>query len=593
MSRATTVNNVTTEEARNWIEQMLASSPIKKSKGARTNEDTSWLDENSISWANPSLNKYRYVDYSLTWIDIVVLRVSDEKAEDSTSVTFGRQNMEIEKLAKLDGVSLENAIILKDEVSGWKRKYRPEFDAGINFIRKFTGANPIRIYFYDLDRFTRNEEVANTVFSILRKQNVEIRVATMPTLNLNDDFSSIILPLLIQLAQGESKKTSLRTTGGHENRVKLGSWRNSLAPYGLTTVRKVVDGVERSYLAPGENADIVKEIFNRVHIGDSISEIVLWLNESGIAPAGNSQIWRESTLSYLLRNPHYAGYMRYNTKKTKKDKKDPLSQIVKDENGKYITFFEPIVDPKVWHAVVDIVTNRSFKKSNVHHNHILSGILYCADPLCQAHDIKMAGAIGKVRNYRCPDAKRDKARMANSISAIGLELAIKTIVMPIIDNKELFNKLATTTIITDSEIDTKKTVIENRIQKIKGYIESESDEELKKGHRLNLSNALEDLKNLNATVEVNKVYVSNALSSSDKFEEMWDSANKFSILSALKGIIKKIEIVPLGDNKKLNQHDLKRLGWLLDYNRVNIIWNNGEVTNLADELASDSGEVAA
>ena len=573
-----TVLDMTNDDARKKIDQIKSRNIIKKGVGARTKSEREYLAANSYTYAEPSTLKKRYVNPELPTICLVYQRIS-MLVDDSMSVTFDRQDMEIAKLANADGVNLKKAVALQDaDISGFHRKQRPDVDALIKFVDDFKGANPISLYIYDLDRFTRNEDVANIVFPILKRQSVTLRVATLPTLNLTDDFSAIILPILIQLAQAESKKTQSRTTGGHEVRAKKGAWRNSVAPFGMAVGKKLIDGTERSILIPGANAGIVKEIFSRIAQGDSINDVVRYLNNENIPAPGSSSIWRDTTVKFILLNPHYAGFTRYNSKKQFK-KYDVESQIIKDADGNYFITHESIIAPEDFFIVLSILRSKHKPLGKNKNVHLLSGILYCAD--CGA---KLYGNKGTVSSYRCPDATRDSKLVANSISSAGIDEVIKRFAKEIIANPELLEVISTKKVVNLEEEEEARQLILSEIAELEGMIANEKRPSILMGYKAGLTDATSRLEQYNSNKVTNIKFASKALASADVFEEMWTAKNKTAIIMALKTIIERIDVEPLGDRKKLNTTLLNKKGWLFDYTRVSITWANGTTIKLSEEF---------
>ena len=582
-----TVIDMSIDHARDKVVEILSRNTIKEGVGAKSKVERESLSLTSTTYATPASLKKRVVDYSLPAIKLLYKRVSMKK-NDSKSVTFERQLMEIKGLAKSDGVCLDDVIEFSDlGKSGFKRVHRKGLDAMVTFIDEFTGANPIIVYIYDVDRVIRNEDVASVFFKVLRKQNVDLRVVTMPIINLKDDSATnLILPILIQMAQAYSVQTAHRTTGGHEVRAEKGYWRNSLAPYGMTTIKKLMDGTERSILAPGDNADIVRDIFDRASKGDGINQIVRYLNGKNIPAPGKADIWRDTTLKFVLLNPHYAGFSRYNSKKEHK-LYDVEEQIVKDENGDYLISHEGIITPETFFTVLFILKSRHKVQGKSQHIHMLSGILYCAE--CNA---KLFGNKSGVSSYRCPDATRDEKLTANSISCAGLEEVIKRYAKYIIANPDLLKELSVQPIVVSLEEEEQaRQVIINKIKDIEIRMANETIDYVMNSLKNAYADATKALEEYNSNKEINTKFATTALASPEVFEDMWSNQNKTAIIMALKTFIERIDVEPLGDRKKLNTTLLKKKGWLFDYTRVSITWSNGTTIKLSEEFDKRTNEV--
>ena len=573
-----TIHNMVMEDAVKKIKEIEERNIIKKGVGARTKAEREYLEANSYTYYKPT--KCRVVDNSLTPIIIEYGRVSLFK-DDGLSSTFGRQSDSILSLKKSDGNDKYQSLVFEDEgISAYHAKQRAGLDTAIKFIEEFKGANPIFLYIEHIDRYVRKKKVSNIIFEILKTQKVNLRIVNMSNVNLaaDDMMSNMMLDMAVAMAESYSTAIASKTTGGHKRRVKDGLWRNSVAPYGMEVGKKIVDGTERSVLKPGEHADIVRQIFDKINKGDSTNDIVRWLNNSGIKAPGVAEIWRDSTITFMLLNPHYAGYIRYNSAREFK-KYQVKEQIAKDENGNYIIAHEGIVTPEVFWTTFVILTSRHKPVAKSRNTYLLSGILYCTD--CGA---KLYGNKSSVSSYRCPDATRDSKLASNSISCEGIEEVIKRFAKEIISNAGKLKEFTTKPTLNTEEIDQAKKLILDEIAEIEIDIANEKRPSRLIGLKAALIDATSKLERLNTNSEINIRFASKALVSEEAFEEMWTSKNKTAIILALKSFIERIDVEPLGDRKKLNTVLLAKKGWLFDYTRVSITWSNGITIKLSEEF---------
>lgn len=573
------------EAALKKVEQIRARNTIKKGVGARTKVERELRKNNSYTFAEHVAS--RKVNLSCTPLILEYGRVSHLKLENNSS-TFERQANSILALKKADGTDKIKSIIFEDEsISAFHAKQRPEADAMIKFVDEFTGENPIYIYIEHIDRIFRNKQIANLVIPILTRQNVKLRIVDLPMIDLSDDsMSAIMLPFIIQMAEGQSKSISSKSIGGHERRSRKGIWRNSVVPYGMSLTEKEHNGKMRSVLAPGDNAHVVKEIFERVTKGDSINDIVRWLNNSKIEAPGIATIWRDTTVSYILLNPNYAGFTRHNVGRTHK-KWDVIEQIIKDDEGDFLVSHEGIVTPEDFWLTFSILKSKRKEKGSRVHTHMLSGVLYCAD--CNA---KLYGNKAAVDSYRCPDATRDSTLMPNSISSKGLDSVIKRFAKEIIADRELLKQISTrANTVNLEEEEEKRQLLLKEISELEDMIANEKRPSILIGLKAGLLDATTKLAELNTYKEINTKYASDALASPEAFEKMWADNNKTAISIALQTIIERIDVLPLGNRKKLNQYALKKKNWEFDYGRVTITWANGTVTQLEEyfnKIASET-----
>ena len=115
-------------------------------------------------------------------------------------------------------------------------------------------------------------------------------------------------------ADGESRKTSIRTKEGLRQLVLNGGWRGGTVPYGYRleetgTFNKRGQPVSKLVIDENE-AVVVKKIFNLcVGYGYGRYRIASELNKSGIKNRAEKN-WHEATIGHMLHNSVYTGILR-------------------------------------------------------------------------------------------------------------------------------------------------------------------------------------------------------------------------------------------------------------------------------------------
>jgi hypothetical protein len=332
------------------------------------------------------------------------------------------------------------------------------------------------------------------------------------------------------------------------------------------------------------------------------------MNDSGF-PTTTASTWYENTVMAILRNPHYAGYMRHNPK-GKDGKRLPRTmireQIVKDEDGNYLEAFEPIIERDRFWRIQNILDNRYKPRGPQRTVHRLSGIVFCAR--CDGKMFGNASAAQnpkhkKPRTYRCPHSFRNSPEVkqgtsenivcvANNIMADGLEEVVYRYALRIVGNPDLMKAVSERPIETVILNEEERQAIIDEIKEYQDLYDNETRPSLKTGYKAAMSDATERLTKLNSRNHQNVQSLHKALGSAEAFEQMWKSEDKTAIIMALRVLISKICITPGADGtgKRKNWQALAKLGWLCDYDRVTIHWSNGQVTNLAEAHAADLKE---
>lgn len=597
-SRNINITNMSEKELKSAIDKILAEDIVLVTEGARTKGEREWLESDSWTYASPQALRRRKVDPSLPTILIFYKRISKMTDE---SVTFERQHKENIRLAKADGFTDEqiaNAIVFEEEGSAYLRKHRPKFTAMMKFIKRFMGANPISVYFYEVSRISRDVTVANKTFDAFYQASVSVRIAQQPQIDLNNDQSRMFLPMLIQFAHNASKETSKRTEGGHSTRAEEGIWRVSAPPYGYATGKKMTKLGERTTLVPDETiafddkstAWVVNKIYELYDAGTSMTGIVQWLNEKQIKPR-RRKFWVEAVLQQMLRNPHYAGYMRYNPKNEDGERKkmtEVFDQIVKDEAGNYLVTHEAIVDPELWMRVQLKLIKKHKPRVEQHTVHRLSGLLRCAN--CGRRMYGFAN-VGHSRSYRCQSSyalpkdgvEEERECVPNNFIAEGLEEVVYRLVDSLIKQPEVLRALSVQKIEADEEDQKKLDELRNQIVQYNTQLTDETDRLQQVGLTAILSELNAEYERLSQREIVNTQLALAALDSPAEFKKAWDSGDKAAISLALRHIFASIEIIPIKlAGRRLNHHAMKTRKWLCDYDRVVFSYHNGERFTLAD-----------
>lgn len=183
-------------------------------------------------------------------------------------------------------------------VSGTTDK-RPEFKRMIEDSRKkqFEG-----ILVYQLDRFARNRYDSATNKNILRKNGVKVLSVCE---NITDDATGILLESFLEgMAEYYSKELSQKVIRGMKVNAEKGISNGGKVPLGL-----YID--ENKKLQIDVNtAHIVKKIFDMYASGNTMAEIIRYLNEKKYKTSKGNDFGKNS-LSKILTNKKYIGYYIY------------------------------------------------------------------------------------------------------------------------------------------------------------------------------------------------------------------------------------------------------------------------------------------
>lgn len=190
------------------------------------------------------------------------------------------------------------------------------------------------ILVWKFSRFARNREDSIVYKSMLKKQcGIEVISISEP---VGDDKVSIITEAVIEaMDEYYSLNLSEEVRRGMQKKFETGGVV-SQAPFGY----RVENG---QYTPDPKTAPLVAEIFDLFLSGHGYIEIARMMNERGVRTKyGN--LWENRTVEYLIRNPVYAGKLRFSKKgRIRRDYGNENMQVV---DGKH----QPIVSQELFEA---------------------------------------------------------------------------------------------------------------------------------------------------------------------------------------------------------------------------------------------------
>lgn len=293
------------------------------------------------------------------------IRVS---TEDQTELSPDSQIKQIREYAKAHDYVVPDEYIFRDDgISGRTARKRPAFNTMIG-TAKLTPKPFEAILLWKFSRFARNREDSIVYKSMLRKLGIEVISISEPT---GDDKMSVLIEAMIE-AMDEYYSINLaeEVKRGMLEKLSRGKCVNS-APIGY--VYK-----EGELIIDDEKADIVRRVYDEYMSGKPMKRIAQDLNTDGIKTLyGNP--FENRTVEYILRNPLYAGKLRYTPGGGSKSHyhSDKETMVV---DGTH----EPIIDPEYWADVQKkIMDNKKIyskyqRDTSVKHTIMLRGLVRCS-----------------------------------------------------------------------------------------------------------------------------------------------------------------------------------------------------------------------
>lgn len=313
----------------------------------------------------------------------------------------------------------------------------------------------------EVSRFARDLEDSVHYIRELKECNVGIFFENQ-NLNTFDPNSELILNIMFNIAQDESKKLSSRIKFGHRQAILKG---HVLGSSNITGYRK-----EKCRLViVDDEAKFVRTVFELYATG----EYGLYKLAKKLACMGyynkKGRIYDKDTLKLIITNPKYKGFYRghtyeimdYRTKRRQKISVD--NQIIYRCNDNSIP---AIVTEELWDKANNILNNR--KKSYQNNNHWSGGLKYAFSSkiYCREHNTSFQRSHGKVRTSKpiwC--------------CSLYLNHRLSSCASPIICETDLYNILR---IVMNNIIPQDNNILDSMLEMYKNVnIENKFDEELK------------------------------------------------------------------------------------------------------------------
>lgn len=201
-----------------------------------------------------------------------------------------------------DYIVSSDSIFIDEGISGRKAEKRPAFMSMI--ARAKTKPKPFdAILVHKFDRFSRSREDSIVYKSLLRK-DCGIQVISITEHMEDDKFAVILEAMLEAMAEYYSLNLSEEVKKGMTEKALRGQYQAD-APIGY----KLID---KKLVVDEETAPIIKLIFDK-WVNEHMPQfsIARYLNLAGYkTKKGNS--WENRTVRYVLQNPVYCGYTRWN-----------------------------------------------------------------------------------------------------------------------------------------------------------------------------------------------------------------------------------------------------------------------------------------
>jgi site-specific DNA recombinase len=258
------------------------------------------------------------------------------------------------------------------------------------------------------DRLSRSLRDFLNLWHDLDKQGKTL-VSVDPALDFATPIGRMTAGILMSFSQFEREVISGRVKDAHRH-IKQGSgYPGGQVPFGYMPIKR--DGKGWEYAHDPEFAPVVREVAGRAINGESMRQIALWLNSSGVPTSrdavrrrsGKPELgskWSTEAVRSLFRAPAIAGMQASDGR--------PL----RDADGMIVERCEGIITRDEWEQLKTAITGSAHKAHRVDANPLLR-VAYCALDGAPMYSTGDKSKNHRYRYYRCSLAAKDECSGRN------------------------------------------------------------------------------------------------------------------------------------------------------------------------------------
>jgi len=315
---------------------------------------------------------------------------------DAIYVRKSRKDLELEQqgegetlsrhLKILDDLCRKLHIVVKDEdiykeiVSGESIEARPEMQ---KLLKKVESGYYRSVLVVEIERLARGDSIDQGIILRTFKLSDTKIVTPLKTYNFKQETDEEYMEFGLFMSRREYKIISKRLLRGRNLSAQEGKFVGSHAPYGYER-EKLTNDKGYTLKINEKEANIVKLIFNMYTENfKNVPDICRHLNSLNIPSPSNSK-WTSDGIRRVLKNPVYAGFIRYNnrvTTTTIKDGKTIKNCYTNKGELKDLVFVQgihtPIISKELFYKTSDILKGNYIPPANKPLTNPLAGLIRC------------------------------------------------------------------------------------------------------------------------------------------------------------------------------------------------------------------------
>lgn len=344
---------------------------------------------------------------------IIYTRCSTDEQAQGEFTTLDAQAHHCKNMLDAFGHELasfgKNGIVRDDGYSA-KDLNRPGIQSileSINKKREFDG-----IIFFRLDRWTRNPRDLYAMIDLFKEHDIDF-VSVRENLDSSTAIGRVVIGILGLLSAFERELTGERVKASVLARARQGMRTGGKAPIGYKLLKNgpvLPNGKQPTRIVIDETmAPHIKVIWEMAANNKSLTEIGQELLKRGVQTV-NKHIWRRQSVSLILKNQFYKGYINYNGE---------------THRGKH----QPLVEEKMWDKANKLTSaktpGRRYWKQKDGYEFLLSGLIKCG---CCGSSLVAVHSLNESKNkfyyYECGRSRQGLGCSYKRISGTAFDKAV-------------------------------------------------------------------------------------------------------------------------------------------------------------------------
>lgn len=251
------------------------------------------------------------------WMYLRKSRADVEAEERGEGETLARHKNALFKLAKDMNVTVTK--VFSEVVSGESIFHRPEMTQMLDLMKQI---RPKGVLVMDIDRLGRGDKIDQGTIELTFKECKTLIITPSEIFDMNDESGEFSVEVRSFLSRFEYKQSKKRLQGGRISSLEEGNYISTYPPYGYDILK--IGKRDRTLILKEDQAPAVKLIFDwythdnpEARMG--ANKIAHKLNDLGYRTY-YGKLFDSTSVINILKNHHYAGYVRWRQKETKKSR---------------------------------------------------------------------------------------------------------------------------------------------------------------------------------------------------------------------------------------------------------------------------------